>query len=69
MTELERCINYLRFGNAGDYVETSKCKVTRKDKFKNTLPTCYITENGKTREADAFYGDTVEDLKRMIAEE
>lgn len=68
MTDIERCINYLRFGESGNYIETEdgSIRVTRIDKAINTLPDCYITENGRTRVSTYFYADTVEVLKRMI---
>lgn len=71
MTELERAINHLRFGEYGDYVESldGTIRVTRLDRFVNTLPWCLITENGQTREATEFYGDTVHVLARIIEEE
>lgn len=71
MTMLKQCENYLRFGEQGDYVETfdGKMRVTRKDGFVNTLPTCYITENGVTRTSESFYGDVVKFLEKMIAYE
>jgi len=61
-------MNFLRYGSEGDYVESSdgRIRVTRKDRFINTLPTCYITESGHTRESSAFYGDVVEVLRRII---
>lgn len=64
---LKKCENYLRYGQQGDYIETDdgKMKVERKDGFINTLPTCYITEDGITRESESF-SEVVEFLKKMI---
>lgn len=71
MAELERAINHLRYGSYGDYVESidGTIRVTRLDRFKNTIPWCLITENGNSREASEFWGDTVKVLKRIIDEE
>ena len=65
MTELERCINYLRFGQAGDFVasDDGKTMVIRKDRFFNTLPNCYVKSNGEARTVS--FKEAVEILKQM----
>lgn len=69
MTELERCINYLRHGQKGDYVATEdgKTLVIRKDVFGNTLPNCYIKEKNVAKEVD--FATAVTAIKKLIENE
>lgn len=61
MTELQRAINYLRFGEYGDYVESEdgSVRITRLSNHLDTLPTCHIRRNKEYWETNAFYGEVV----------
>ena len=69
MTLLERCENHLRFGEFGHYVESNdgSIRITRAERFVDTLPSCYITENGVSRYVD--YSEAREILRKMVEEE
>ena len=67
MTDLQKAINFLRFGEYGDYVESDDgaIRITRLSHNCNTVPNCYIIQNGDVWETNAFFSEVVPILVQM----